>query len=63
MSLSDAKKKGNRKWDLANLTTVSVRIRKEKAEQFRRAAAAAGKSPGEIIRECIDRTIADYTIE
>lgn len=63
MTLSEAKKRGNRKWDAANMVTVSVRLRKEKAEQFRAAAAAAGKSPGEILREAIDRTIEEYTIE
>lgn len=63
MTLSEAKKRGNRKWDAANMITVSVRLRKEKAEQFRAAAAASGKSPGEILREAIDRTIEQYTIE
>ena len=63
MALTEAKKKGNRKWDAANMATVSVRIRKEKAERFKQAAAAMGKSTGEIIRECIDRTIAEQQTE
>ena len=60
MTLSEAKKRGNRKWDSENMITVSVRLRKEKAELFRAAAARAGKSTGEILRKAIDDTIETY---
>lgn len=63
MTLSQAKKQANKKWDAENLVTVSVRIRKEKAARFKQAAAAAGTTTGELIRKLIDDTIEKYYTE
>ena len=60
MTLSEAKKKANRKWDAANLVSFNVRLNKTKAERFRAAAAAAGKTPSAVIKESIDKFIQDY---
>ncbi len=53
MALSEARKKANKKWDSENLATFTIKIRKDKADLFRQAAAADGKTPGEILRKCI----------
>lgn len=52
--VSEAKKAGNKKWDSAHMTNIACRVRKETAEQFKAAAAAAGTTPNAILKKCID---------
>ena len=35
MSVSEAHKKGNRKWDKENMTTLGCKVKKEEAELFK----------------------------
>lgn len=63
MPLSDSRKRANKKWDSENLVTFTAKIRKEKGERFRAAAAAAGVKPGEVLRKAIDQFIQENSEE
>ena len=54
MPLSEARKKANRKWDSANLTNISIKVRKDYYERVKKAAAEAGTTPAAIMRKAID---------
>lgn len=60
MTVSAAKKKSNQKWDRENMTSLSIRLRKTYAEEVKQAAAAAGTSPGRIMRKAIDDFMKQY---
>ena len=65
MPLSEARKKANRKWDSANLTNISIKVRKDYYERVKKATAEAGTTPGTIMRKAIDDFMKDQdnTIE
>ena len=63
MPLSDARKRANRKWDQANLTNISIKIKKTYYEQVKQAAAAAGTTPAAIMRKAIDDFMQDHKTE
>lgn len=54
MPLSDAKKKANKKWDAANMTNLSIKVRRSYAEQIKEKCSAAGTTPSAIMRKAID---------
>lgn len=54
MPLSEARKKANKKWDAANMTNFSVKLRRDYAERIKAAAAAAGTTPSTIMRNALD---------
>ena len=54
MPLSEARKKANKKWDAANMTNFSVKLRRDYAERIKAAAAAAGTTPSTIMRKALD---------
>jgi len=54
MPVSDAKKKANKKWDAANMQNLSVKVRRDYADQIRAKAAAAGTTVGAILRKALD---------
>ena len=51
--VSEAKRRANNKYDLANYTVVGCKIRKEVADQFRDECKRRGTSPNEVFREAI----------
>lgn len=59
MSLTEARKRANKKWNSENLTSFTVKLNKEKTEKFRAAAAAAGTTPTTVIKEAIDDFIKE----
>jgi predicted transcriptional regulator len=61
MTLSDARKRANKKWNNENLTSFCVKLNKEKTEKFRRAAAANNTTPSAVIREAIEQYIKENT--
>ena len=54
MPVSDAKKKANKKWDAANMQNLSVKVRREYADQIREKAAEKGTTIGAILRKALD---------
>ena len=54
MPVSDAKKKANNKWDSAHMQNLSVKVRREYADQIREKAAAKGTTIGAILRKALD---------
>ena len=65
MPVSEKKKLSNQKWDRENMTSMSIRLRKEYAAKVKAAAARAGSTPGTIMRKAIDDFMKDQdnTIE
>lgn len=51
---TEARKAANKKWDAANLTTMSCRVRKTYAEEVKAKAAERGTTVGAIIRKALD---------
>lgn len=54
MALSEAKKRGNAKWDAANLDRMSLALPKGKKDAIKAAAALAGESMNQYIGNAID---------
>ena len=54
MPISEARKRANKKWDAANMTNLSVKVRREYADAIRTAAAEAGTTPAAIMRKALD---------
>lgn len=51
------------KWDSANMTTLSCRVTKEKAEAFRKKCEAAGTKPNAVLLECVNGYLNGRTKE
>ena len=51
--ISDAKRKANNKYDLANYTVVGCKVRKEIADQFRDVCKQKNTSPNAVFRDAI----------
>ena len=51
--VTEAKRKANNKYDLANYTVVGCKIRKEVADQFRDECKRRGTSPNEVFKDAI----------
>lgn len=60
---SEAHKRASKKWDAANMTNISIKIRKTYADQIRQATAKAGTTPSAIMRKAIDDFMQDHQIE
>ena len=56
MPLSEAKKRSNAKWDAANMAVISVKMRRDLAEQF----AALTKANGTTRNAVLLRAARDY---
>ena len=54
MPVSEAKKKANNKWDAANMQNLSVKVRRDYADQIRARAAEKGTTIGAILRKALD---------
>ena len=54
MPVSEAKKKANNKWDAANMQNLSVKVRRDYADQVRAKAAEKGTTIGAILRKALD---------
>lgn len=51
---TEAHKRASKKWDAANMTNLSIKIRRTYADQVKKAAAAEGTTPAAIMRKAID---------
>lgn len=57
MSTSESRKRATMKWDKANMTTVSTKVRKEKAIQFKEACKKLHTIPNRVLLHAINETI------
>lgn len=60
MALTEAKKKANAKWDKEHMTSITCKMRKERAELFKKLAAQNGTTASALIRQCVDDYIAKH---
>lgn len=54
MPISPARRAANNRWDAANMSVLSVKMRRERADIIRNAAAAAGQSVSAYILQAIN---------
>ena len=54
---SEAQKKANKKWDSENMLTLSVRLKKEQVQEFRRVAAEQGTTANALLKQFVLDTI------
>ncbi len=54
---TEAKKRGNQKWDAENLDRVSVALPKGKKNEIKEAAAASGETMNQYIKTAIDQRL------
>jgi len=59
MAVSQAQKAASAKWDKENMTTLSTRVTKQKAQAFRQACADLNTKPNQVFLKAIDETIAE----
>lgn len=57
MPVSEAQKKASAKWDKENMTAISCRITKARAERFKSACKSLGLIPNQVLKNAIDETI------
>lgn len=58
---TEAHKRANARWDAKNLTVLTCKMRREKADAFKAAAAAHGTTPHALMRGWIDQYLAETT--
>ena len=63
MSVSEAHKKGNRKWDKENMTTLGCKVKKEEAELFKEYAKSKGKRAKGILKDYVLKCNTEYLEE
>ena len=54
MPISPARRAAKNRWDAANMSVLSVKMRRERADIIRNAAAAAGQSVSAYILKAIN---------
>lgn len=54
MPISPARRAANNRWDAANMSVLSVKLRKERADVIRDAAARAGQTVSAYILQAIN---------
>ncbi len=59
MAVSEAHKRGNRKWDKENMKIVACKLRKEQAERFKQYAEDNGTTVNALIKNFVLEKIGD----
>ena len=59
MAVSEAHKRGNRKWDKENMKIVACKLRKEQAERFKLYAEEKGTTVNVLIKNFVLEKIGD----
>lgn len=60
MPLTEAKRRANNKYIAANMTTLGVKVRRDKAEKFKAACRDAGTTPNAVFTEAIDSFMDEH---
>ena len=58
MAQTDAQKRAAKKYQAAHMASVGIKLRKEDAEAFKAACAAAGTTPSAVLRAAISQFMA-----
>lgn len=58
--ITEAKKRGNQKWDAENMKTVAACIRRETAEEFARLCRANGDTMHSVLKKAIEDYISEH---
>jgi len=61
MAVSEAHKKGNRKWDAANMAVLGCKVKKEQAERFKQHAEQQGTTANNLLKCFVLNVIGDNT--
>ena len=60
MTLSEARKRANAKWDGENMATLGCKVKKDQAEKFKAYCSDQGKTANTVLKdyvlECIGET-------
>lgn len=59
MAVTEAHKKGNRKWDKDNMATLGCKVKKEQAEKFKQYAAEQGKTANAVLKDYVLEKIGE----
>lgn len=59
MAISDAKKKSNQKWDLANMATLGCKVKREQAEKFKEYAEKNSTTSNALLKKFVLDTIGE----
>lgn len=57
--MDESRKRANVKWDKVNMTTLSCRLTKVKAEQFKAACSKLGTNRNAEFLKTVDRIISE----
>ena len=61
MALTEAKRKANNKYIAKNMTVLGCKIRRDKAEDFKKACQDSGTTPNAVFTKAIDDFLAQKT--
>ena len=53
MTISEAKKKSNAKWDKENMITLGCKVKRDQAERFKRYAASKGTTANTLLKDYV----------
>lgn len=59
MTLSEARKRANAKWDGENMTTLGCKVKKDQAEKFKAYCADQGKTANNVLKEYVLECIGE----
>lgn len=59
MPITEAHKRGNKKWDADNMLTLSCRLRREYVEKFKEFAKTKGTTANKLIKDFVINQITE----
>ena len=62
MALTESKRRANNKYIAEHMTVLGCKIRKDDAEKFKQACAAAETTPNAVFRKAIDAFMKENTV-
>ena len=60
MAVSEAQKKATAKWQAENMTSISLKVRKDFADEFKRIAEANGTTRNQVLLQAAKEYVAKY---
>lgn len=63
MPISEARKRGNAKWDAENMSYQTVKVRRELLDEFRELVQANGDKVNTVLRQAMERYIEEHKTE
>lgn len=61
MPVSKSKRAANDRWDSANMTKLTCKVRKDYADRVRSLCASRGESVNGVIKAALDKYLEDNT--